>query len=424
MLSRNRRAFILIAFAILTGFTTAPTQAQTFSVIYSFSGNDGAHPVAGVIVDKAGNVYGTTRDGGMGSGTVFKLAPQTGGGWTETVLYSFGEAKNDGLNPTGAVIFDKLGNLYGTTENGGAYGLGTVFRLAPSGGTWKETILHSFGEGVDGANPLNGLTYDGNRTVYGTTYYGGTNQSCTYLGVKTSCGTAFEMSESTNGKLSYAVIHNFGASAEDGFYPWSTLTLDSKGNLYGQCVSGGEYLKGLLYELSPGTGGVWNEKYLHPWGNKDDGTYIYGGMAFDSSGNMYGVSTGGGAHGGLGSVFEFTVSGNGWLEHNLHGFGTGFDGQFPEGDLLVDAAGNLYGVTHNGGPYGYGMIYEVSPVNGSWIESVLHSFTGAADGGNSSATLVEDSSGKIYGTATYGGNSQACGGVALSGCGVVFTITP
>lgn len=413
-------SFLFLLATVVGADTTL--RAQTFTVIHSFSGSDGSHPIAGVILDASGNVYGTTRDGGLGNGTVFRLTQQSGGSWSETLLYQFGSAKNDGLNPTGALIFDKSGNLYGTTQNGGAYGLGTIFRLVPSAGMWKETILHNFGNGTDGANPVNGLTYDGAYTVYGTTYYGGANRSCTYLGVSTSCGTAFSLSEQANGKIAYNIIHNFGSSAGDGFFPWSTLSLDGKGNLYGECVSGSKYLKGLLYELSPGTGGAWNETFVHPWGNKDDGTYIYGGVTF-SSGNMYGVSSGGGAHGGLGSVFEFTPNGNGWAEHNLHGFGTGLDGQFPEGNLLVDASEDLFGVTHNGGSYGYGMVYEISLESGNWVETVLHNFSGGADGGVSTANLVADGSGKIYGTATYGGNSQSCGSGPLAGCGIVFTIS-
>lgn len=416
---------ILVALAIVLAIG-GKAVGQVFTVINNFSGPNGARPVAGLALDKAGNLYGTTSQGGIGQGTVFELSPAVEGGYTETVLYSFGSHKGDGSNPTGALVLDAAGNLYGTTEQGGVHNGGTVFELSPNAGSgWRGTILHSFGKGTDGSNPKNGLVIDAAGNLYGTTYYGGTNNTCLYAGSSYSCGTAFELSPAAGGGWTYSVLYNFGQGSGDGYFPWSGLTLDTTGNLYGECVYGSKYGKGVLYELSPGPGGTWAEHQLHAWGNKDDGTYPYSGMVFDTAGNMYGDSSGGGGHGGLGTVFKFSSSGNGWLEENLHGFGTGLDGQIPESSLIIDATGNLYGVTINGGAYGYGMVYEVnySAANG-YEETVLHNFTGGADGGNLSGALVMDSNGNLFGTTWYGGNGTNCVAGPIRGCGVAFEISP
>lgn len=394
--------------------------AQTFTVINTFSGTNGARPVAGLILDNSGNLYGTTTQGGSGHGTVFELTPAAGGVFTETVLYAFSGQKNDAVQPAGALVIDGNGNLYGTTESGGAYNAGAVFELSRGSRGWTETILHSFGNGADGADPRSGLAIDSSGNLYGTTYYGGINKSCHYAGSIYSCGTAFELSPSGN-TWNYTVIHNFGAGT-DGYFPFSALTFDPAGNLYGECLYGSQYGKGVLYELKAGT---WGEQLLHPWGNKDDGTFPFAGMIFDSAGNMYGASSGGGAHGGLGTVFEFTPSGAGWLEHNLHGFGTALDGQFSDSTLIIDSGNNLYGVTTNGGAYGYGMVYELnySATNG-YGETILHNFSGGADGAVSTSALVMDSSGNLYGTTWYGGTATSCIAGPIPGCGVAFKISP
>lgn len=402
--------------AVLT--ISLPAPAQTYTVINTFSGSNGAQPLSGLIFDKLGNLYGTTSAGGLGGGVVFRLS-KSGNTWTETVLYEFGSHAKDGSYPMGRLIIDGNGNLYGTTYLGGANNAGTIYQLKRNGTSYTESVVHHFGGGNDGANPTSGLVADAAGNGYGTTYYGGTNKNCAAFGGVFSCGTVYQIS-AKNG-TTYNVIHNFAGGA-DGAFPWSDLTLDSSGHLFGECVYGSQYGKGLLYELGL-SGGQWVEKPIHPWGNKDDGTYIYGGVTFDAAGNMFGVSSGGGAHGGQGTVFEFTPNGDGFLEHNLHGFGTALDGQFPEGNLMVDANDNLFGVTHGGGAYGYGMVYAISFMQNNWIEKVLHDFTGGNDGATTFATLVMDASGNLYGTTTYGGSARGCGTGPIPGCGVVFQIT-
>jgi uncharacterized repeat protein (TIGR03803 family) len=417
-------AHLLLVLALAIVLTaSAGASGQTFTVINNFSGANGARSVAGLVLDQAGNLYGATSQGGTGHGTVFELSPAAGG-YTETVLYTFGSQKYDGSGPAGTLVRDGAGNLYGTTEQGGVYNGGIVFELSPVNGGWSETVLHNFGTGTDGSDPMNALAIDATGNLYGTTYYGGTNKTCTYAGATYSCGTAFELSPVAGGGWTYTVLYNFGQGSTDGYFPWSSLTLGAGGNLYGQCLYGSKYGKGVLYELSPGGGGAWTEQQLHAWGNKDDGTYPYGGMVFDAEGNMYGTSSGGGGHGGLGTVFEFTPNNGGWLEHNLHGFGTGLDGEYPEGNLIIDAAGNLYGVTINGGTYGYGMVYELnySATNG-YGEIVLHDFTGGADGGNLSGALVMDGNGDLFGTTWYGGSATNCIAGPIRGCGVAFKIS-
>lgn len=426
--SKNRGSVSVPLMQVVLTITMAlgaKSAGQVFTVINNFSGSNGARPVAGFVLDKSGNLYGTTSQGGNGQGTVFELSPAAGGGYSETVLYALGGQKNDGSGPGGALVFDTAHNLYGTTEQGGVYNQGTIFELSPGTGSgWIETVLHSFGSGSDGSDPKNGLAIDAAGNLYGTTYYGGSNKACKYAGAAYSCGTAFELSPTAGGTWTYSVLYNFGQGSGDGYFPWSSLILDAAGNLYGQCTYGSKYGKGVLYELSL-SHGSWTERQLHAWGNKDDGTYPYGGMVFDAAGNMYGTSSGGGGHGGLGTVFEFTPSDGGWLEHNLHGFGTGLDGEYPTGNLIIDAAENLYGVTTNGGAYGYGMVYELnySATNG-YGEIVLHNFTGGADGGNLSGALVMDQNGNLFGTTWYGGSAKNCIAGPTRGCGVAFMISP
>ena len=414
---RNRPELLILTIALLAASLPA-MGAVTYTVINTFNGSNGAQPLAGVVFDKLGNLYGTTSMGGLGAGVVFRLSPN-GNGWTETVLYQFGSRTKDGTFPVGKVVLDNKGNIFGTTNRGGAFDAGTIFELKRNGSSYSEIVLHSFGNGTDGAYPTSGLIADAAGNGYGTTYYGGTGTNCTALGVTSSCGTVYQVS-GKNG-FTYKVIHNF-TGGSDGAFPWSDLSMDASGHLFGECVYGSGYGKGLLYEMI-NSNGQWTEKLIHPWGNKDDGTYIYGGVTFDPVGNMFGVSSQGGAHGGQGTLFEFTTDGNSWLEHNLHGFGTALDGQFPMGSLVVDSADDIFGVTRDGGVYGYGMVYEVLFTQNNWVEKDLHDFTGGNDGATTYATMVADANGNLYGTTTYGGSARACGTGPVPGCGVVFEIS-
>lgn len=216
-------------------------------VLYSFKGgSDAAYPEAGLHLDSSGVLYGTTVSGGAyNSGTVFELS-QSGGVWTESVLHSFG-GSGDGTFPYSVLVQSPKGKLFGTTESGGASGNGTVFELTQSGGVWTETVLYSFKGGSDGANPYDGLHWGRTGTLYGTTDYGGGSIHCTYG--PGGCGTVFELTQS-DGLWSETVLHSFGARG-DGQNPYAAVILDKSGNLYGTTLHGGAYRRGTVWEVTP-----------------------------------------------------------------------------------------------------------------------------------------------------------------------------
>ncbi|MFZ0312326.1 MAG: choice-of-anchor tandem repeat GloVer-containing protein, partial [Candidatus Korobacteraceae bacterium] len=324
-------------------------------------------PIGGLIFDAAGNLYGTTYAGGTGSGTdctsfsngvpgcgtVFELTPMGGGYWTETVLYSFcpqGGFCSDGEEPVGSLIFDAAGNLYGTTQFSGG-----VFELTPDGnGGWTETVLHVFGGDGDGYYPEAGVVFDAAGNLYGTTSYGG------YY----DYGTAFEVMPQAGGGWTETVVWSFG-DGTDGAYPEAGLILDAAGNLYGTNL-------GTAFELiKPHSGGNWTEQVLHDFGGNNDGFAPYAGLVFDAAGNLYGTTYYGGTSGQhcnggserCGIAFELTPEAGGrWTETVLHDFGNGSDGADPYASLILDSAGNLYGTTQKGGAYGYGTVFELTPV--------------------------------------------------------------
>ncbi len=259
------------------------------------------------------------------------------------------------------MIIDAAGNLYGTTEYGGDYscggpGCGTVFELMPTeGGGWTEKKLHNFGNGTDGVFPLADLNLDVAGNLYGTTYGGG--GLCSY-----GCGTVFELTPNGNGNWTEKVLHSFNDNGTDGDLPYAGLIFDAAGNLYGTTVAGGSSYAGTVFELTPHGNGNWTEKVLHSFSNVGtDGASPFAGLIFDAAGNLYGTTTYGGNH--PGTVFELTPTGGGdWTEKVLHSFSNvGTDGAYPYGGLIFDAAGNLYGTTYLGGTYNYGTVFEVTP---------------------------------------------------------------
>jgi len=335
-----------------------PDGAWTEKVIYTFSGKgkDGTYPNAGLVVDASGNLYGTTQSGGANDlGTVFELTPADGGKWTETVAYSFGQVKRSG-NPSAGLVIDGAGNLYGTTYLGGDTNYLQIFELTPAaGGTWTETaLLSSPYPNLDGW-VMNPLIIDAAGNLYGTTFYT-TTKGCACAG-----GTAFELSPQGGGRWIWTVLHNFG-SGEDGVGPTAGLVFDGSGNLYGVTASGGTQGDGAVFELKPQEGGGWTEEILHSFHTEGTGGIDpAGGLIFDGKGNFYGTTSEGGADGD-GEFFEFTpIEGGGWEHTVLHGFGHGLDGQQPGGGLIVDASGNVYGATALGGAYGYGTVFEIIP---------------------------------------------------------------
>jgi len=217
-------------------------------VLHSFrrNGRGGEAPIGGVVFDAAGNLYGTTYFGGAyGSGTVFELTPNQGGGWGEIVLHHFNNNTNDGVYPSAGLIMDAAGNLYGTTYIGGAYRAGTVFELMPkAGGGWRETVLHSFN--TDGFNPTGGLIMDAAGNLYGTTYENGADP----------CGTAFELTPKAGRGWRQTVLHRF-SNYKGGAQPFAGLTFDPVGNLFGTTIIGGAFGYGTVFEIIPLTSALW-----------------------------------------------------------------------------------------------------------------------------------------------------------------------
>jgi len=351
----------------------------TEKVLHSFgNGLDGDNPYAGLIFDADGNLYGTTLNGGsFDVGTVFKLTPPAAGkkNWTEKVLHNFQTDGTDGMNPKASLVLDASGNLYGTTQNGGSYSAGTVFELSPkTGGGWKEKVLHSFNlNGADGVTPDAGLTFDSSGNLYGATLLGGTGP-CEVDDLVVGCGTVFELSPVKGGLWSEKILYSFNFSGTDGWEAMSSLIFDTAGNLYGttfwggkgQCAQESNIVGcGTVFELTPAEGGGWKERVLHSFDNTD-GNRPVAGVIF-GAGNLYGTTLWGGNLAvcndtGCGTVFELTpAQGDGWEEKVLHSFGNGLDGDDPYAGLIFDADGNLYGTASEGGTFGLGMVFELTP---------------------------------------------------------------
>ena len=389
----------------------------TFKKLHDFgNGTDGATPYAPLTLDAAGNLYGSTYFGGdNGWGTVFELTPNGQGGWSETKLHNFNLNGSDGASPE-AVLLDASGNIYGTTNVGGDYGLGTIFEMTPNGsGGWNEKKLHNFHyNGTDGAYPDN-MIFDAAGNLYATTTYGGTH----------GVGTMFQLASNGSGGWNEDVLYNFNYNGTDGAYPYyANLISDVAGNLYGTTDSGGAYSAGAVFELVPNGSGGWTQKLLHSFDfDGNDGAYPYGGLVSDGAGNLYGTTSLGGDYHcndgfGCGAVFELSPNGSGgWTEKVLHRFTyTGVDGLYPRIGLALDGSGNLYGTAAQGGDYGYGTAFELSPNgSGGWSFKKLHNFGNGTDAANPHSTLVVDSAGNLYGTSLNGGDEYA---------GTVFELSP
>jgi uncharacterized repeat protein (TIGR03803 family) len=296
------------------------------TVLYSFTGAaDGGGPEAGLVRDVAGNLYGTTYFGGAyGYGVVFELSP--GSPWTETVLYSF-TGGTDGAFPQSTLILDSLGNLYGTTLNGGS-GAGVVFGLAP-GTPWTEVVLYAFSGAGDGANPGAGLVRDSSGNLWGTTEYGGSSGD----------GVVFKLAPSGQETTVYSFTGGSGAN------PQAVLAIDSLGTLYGTTPYGGSGY-GVVFKVSQsGT-----ETILHTFTGGADGAYPYSGVILGTANHLYGVTYFGGAFGD-GTAFKMTTGG---VETVLHSFKSG---QYPFAGLFQNASGT-YGTTYYGGS-GSGVLFEL-----------------------------------------------------------------
>jgi uncharacterized repeat protein (TIGR03803 family) len=281
--------------------TPQPDGSWSETTLHTFSKDDGSAPDTQLVFDSAGNLYGTTLYGGAyNQGIVFKLTPQPDGTWTETIVHNFGKG-SDGANPYGTLLLDSAGNIFGTTDGGGIYNsiceqtggsCGIVFELSPTATGYTEKILHNFGNGLDGATPYAGLIFDSAGNLYGTTGYGGSH----------TWGTVFELIPQAGRRWKEKILHNF-TGPPDGVEPLGGVNFDVAGNLYGTTFVGGG-ANGIAFELMPQSNGSWKEFILHSFGNEpSDGANPVGGLVFDGSGNLYGSAYAGGVY-GAGTAFE------------------------------------------------------------------------------------------------------------------------
>ena len=360
---------------------------------------------------------------------------------TESVIYSF-PGGTDGQYPVASVAVDSSGNLYGTTASGGYFsclgiGCGVAWELAPASGGWDFTSIHLFEGGVDGAQPLAGFILDAHGNLYGTTGEGGSDNDCADLGP--GCGTVIEFARSSKGWVEKTLATFNGPGT--GWYPLANLIMDAAGNLYGTTEYGGSSNFcngdaggcGIVFRLSPKSGGGWTETVLHVFRSTAKGTggYLpFSGVALDAAGNLYGTALVGGpstlcGNFGCGVLYKLAPTATGpWTETVLHTFSGGADGGLPWGGVILDAKSNLYGTAHLGGDLsacdglGCGTVYELSPqTNGSWHFQVLHTFEGT-DGNAPAASLIFDSQGRLLGTTVLGGDVDCDGG-----CGTVFRLS-
>jgi uncharacterized repeat protein (TIGR03803 family) len=403
-------ASIIVLMLILTSTASSAVSGR---ILYRFTGGyDGGIPYSGLIFDASGNLYGTTSYGGVHVfyGAVFELT-RVNNKWKERVLYSFRGGK-DGGYPLAGVVFDKAGNLYGTTNAGGAKGFGTVFELTPDKGGWKESVLYSFkgSSNGDGQSPWAGVIFDKEGNLYGTTQLGGPgSQTC-----PAGCGTVFRLNHTTKGWRE-TVLYAFSGQNGDGAGASSGLVFDKSENLFGTTQQGGATGYGTVYELAHSKTG-WKEEVLYQFQGTLDGANPSSALLIDKAHNLYGTTAYGGTAGG-GTAFELTPAGGSWTETVLYSLNG-----FPAGGLVFDKSGNLYGSEDAVGCCG--IVFELSPSgNGQWTETTLYTFSGSVDknGSDPNGALIFDGAGKLFGTTSQGGYGPCWGGL---GCGVIFQLSP
>jgi uncharacterized repeat protein (TIGR03803 family) len=371
--------------------------AQTFTSLYSFDGTDGAFPLAGLVQGTNGQLYGTANTGGAnGDGAVFSLTPSSG---AFSVLHSFDGT--DGESPSAELVLGANGIFYGSTYDGGAYGVGTVFSMTASGAL---TTLHSF-DGTDGANPFAGLVQAANGKFYGTTAFGGASSDTCPIG----CGTVFSITE--NGTLT--TLHSF--EGMDGYNPLAVLFQDADGIFYGTTSLGGSSDAcpvgcGTVFSIT-GSGAL---TMLHSF-DYTDGVQPVGGLVRGANGQFYGTTSGGGAN-DYGTIFSITTSGTLMALYNFCSQTNCTDGEDPNAGLVLgtNSGGQFYGTTSGGGANNLGTIFSITP-GGALM--TLHSFDGT-DGEDPGGGLFQGTNAEFYGTTSYGGSSDAC----TIGCGTIFSM--
>ncbi len=348
---RGSTALKIVATMALLSLSLALSAAA--ETIHNIPCGNAANFNAALLKDSAGNFYGTSQWGGGGSGTVFEVSPNGQGGFSCTILYTF-MGQGDGADPESTLVMDGQGNLYGTTTAAGSFGAGTVFELSRNGSSWSISRLYQFTVG------------------------------------------------------------------DDGGYPLAGVILDAAGNLYGTTTQGGTFGGGVVYKLTPTSNG-WTQQTLHAFAGGNDGAVALGGLIFDRAGNLYGTTTYGGS-GQHGVVFKLHPAGGGWLETILHTFNTTDGEAYPRSSLTSDTTGALYGTTDSGGVFKLmPPPTAVSAAQQGWAITWLYHFPGGADGRSPNGALVFDGSGNLYGTTYYGGNLADC---SPDGCGLVYELSP
>jgi uncharacterized repeat protein (TIGR03803 family) len=419
---RPRYLFLITGIGVLAAvcapaFTPAASHqapmAASEKVIYSFQGGtDGWWPASDLTLDPEGNLYGTTSQGGAHSaGTVFRLK-HTANGWKEELLYSF-KGTNDGSSPIAGVVFDNAGNLYGT-GSGYVNGYATVFKLSPdSHGQWTETVLYT-SDARTYFLPNSDLVFDVHGNLFGALGTGGDFNG----------GFVFELIPQPKGLWKEVTLHAFKGA--DGAIPSSAVALDSSGNVWGATQIGGTgictYYKdshgcGVVYKLTPGSGGKWTESVVYNFIRGGGNAVIPSAGFFLRDRHLFGTSLTGGD--GLGTFFELKPSQKDWTQQILYRFYGYPDGEGPIGRLEMGPHGELFGVTGGGGYKNVGTVFALRDSTQGWKESVLYAFGGSNDGYLPMAGVVSDSQGHLYGTTFYGGGTVCEGG----GCGTVYEVT-
>jgi uncharacterized repeat protein (TIGR03803 family) len=389
---KNFSRLLPLALLALSFVLTTTAFAQfTITDLHNFGSvqNDGSYPQSAPIMDSAGNLYGVTTLGGAHSdGMAYELSPSATG-WTYTDIYDFGPTGA----PSGGLILDASGNLYGVTHNGGTDGLGVVYELSPSSSGWTQTVLYSFTGNSFADGPRGTLLFDASGNLYGFTNPYGYG------------GTVYELSPSSSG-WTKQVLYTF-TDGTDGANPQGNLLMDSAGRIYGGTDAGGSVTCscGTIFRLTPSSG-VWHFDLLYTFQGLQGGRYPNA-LVFDSADNIYGTASGGGSHCkltfGCGVVFKLTPppSGGPWREKVLHAFANQLDGSGPSG-AAFDAKGNLYGTSLSGATLNDGVVWELTPTTtGPWKFTQVVAFGKENDGYNPYSGVMVDSKANLYGTCYF-----------------------
>lgn len=452
-----RRSFDFPMLALMFFALASPASAQwTEQVVHDFQfGSDGGWPVGSLVSDSAGNLYGATQIGGADTcpsnlwcGVVFELSPpqQQGGAWTETILHIFlGYPYGDASAPLGGLVIDASGNLYGSTGYGGTGdceilntypGCGAVYEVSPpqqQGGEWTERVLYSFQGGSDGYVPYGDLVADSEGNLYGTTLWGGGRGANCGDDPMPYCGTVFELSPPSqqDGVWREQILYSFEGKAPeatrgDGARPNGGLVFDKEGNLYGTTQLGGytrDLGSGTVFRLNrpANQDEPWTETVIHAFLGYEDGDDPNGNLVLDKNGNLYGsTEEGGNSRYPSGEVFELVPqSDSRWTNHVLYSFYDGSDGGYPAAGVTMDASGNIYGTTTAGGASRAGTIYELKPTAlFSRQFELVYPFAGTPDGSYSESTMIFDTANALYGSTLSSGTGTGCS----TGCGIIFEL--